>query len=288
MPLPSNLPSQLGWLRNERLQFSPAAVQMLGHYVYMLLHPDDGRVFYVGEGQRHRVFDHLLRAVQLISDGALQIIADDETDPENSEKLGTIAEILSTQRLPMMHIVRDGMATQQEAQRVEGALIDVLDYLATLKRVVPPLTNQQAGHGVTCFRTVHDVEATHGESFNLGDLPALQLGETVLFVNVNRRWGEVVTGKQSLLEVAQGRWRLSPARAAACRYVVAHAWGIVRGVFLVDSWSSLDLDRRISFQSASPDGLPGAAFRGRNIGFTFGDGRSRGSQNPVRYVRYQP
>ncbi|RZA20364.1 MAG: GIY-YIG nuclease family protein, partial [Proteobacteria bacterium] len=221
MPLPNNLPSQLGWLRNERLQFSPAAEQMLGHYVYMLLHPDDGRVFYVGEGQRQRVFDHLLKAVQLISDGALQMIEDDEADPEHSEKLGTIAKIIATKRLPLMHIVRDGMDTQEEAQRVEGALIDVLDYLAALNQIVPPLTNQLAGRGVASFRTVNDVEATHGESFSLADLPDLKVDESVLFVNVNRRWGEVVAGQQSLLEIAQGRWRLAPARAAQCRYVVA-------------------------------------------------------------------
>lgn len=284
--LPKNLPPDLEWIRNERLEFSPRTTEHLRHYVYPLMHPLDGHVFYVGEGQGQRVYDHLISAVRLMADGALQTIADDETDPEHSEKLGTIAAILRSGRLPRMSIVRDGISTQQEAQRVEGALIDVLDYLSSLDRAVPPLTNLQAGHGFASFRSVEDVEATHGQSFRMSDLPGWKEGEEVLFLNINRRWGEVASNKNSVYAVTRGWWRLSSARAGRVRIVVVHAWGIVRAVFEVGGWESPNPDGRIAFNALDPGGLAGPPFKDRNLGTVLGTGGGQGSQSPVRYASH--
>lgn len=278
-----------GWLKGHTMQFSQATAERLQHYVYMLTDPGTGAIFYVGEGQRQRVFDHIRAALELLSAGDEDALERDETDPEGSEKLRAIARILEGGSLPGMHIVREGFVNQADAQRTEGAVIDVLDYLGNLA-LLNPLTNQQAGHGVTSFRTVAEVEATHGLSFDLAHLPNLVAGDEILCLNLNNRWPEVVDGRSTLLGITHGHWRISRRRAEGCRYVVAHAFGIVRGVFVPTGWSQSDDGRRIFFDAQSgDDGIADARLRNRNVAGLFADGgRGRGTQNPVRYVTWRP
>jgi hypothetical protein len=86
------------WMVSDTMVFSAATSEALRHYVYMLTDPSDGRIFYVGEGQGQRVFRHVLDARDLLLAGSTSTLAEDETDQENSQRLGTIAKILITGR----------------------------------------------------------------------------------------------------------------------------------------------------------------------------------------------
>ena len=44
--------------------FSPITQERIGSYVYMLIDPRDNKIFYVGEGQGNRVFDHEQEAIE--------------------------------------------------------------------------------------------------------------------------------------------------------------------------------------------------------------------------------
>jgi len=47
---------------NPQREFSPAVVEALGYYVYLLKDPETDKVFYVGKGTGNRIFQHLKEA----------------------------------------------------------------------------------------------------------------------------------------------------------------------------------------------------------------------------------
>lgn len=292
MPTPHD-PRDLSWMKEHPQAFSNAAAEALLHYVYMLTIPETGRPFYIGEGVGSRVFEHVKEAAvalaaadwlptqdDLDNDVGLRAEGDDETQ---SRKIRSLMDILARRKMPGMYILREGMS-QQEALRMEGACIDLLQYMFD-RDLVTGLTNLNAGHGTATFRSVEDVEAAHGESFDLDALPDRDPTREVLFLNINHRWGEVrqvdpTVAPKSLLEASQ-EWRLDPQRAARCQYVVVHALGVVRGVFRVTGWSQRNGEGRINFyaDTTPPDGLPGPALRNKNVGELFRRGRAS-----ARYV----
>ena len=96
----------------------------LGHYVYLLIDPRDGQVFYVGKGIGGRCFDH-----------------DSREDGEH--KAARMAEIEAAGLETRIDIIRHGMATKEEAYQVEAAVIDAYG--------LPNLTNKVPGHGAEEF-----------------------------------------------------------------------------------------------------------------------------------------
>ena len=44
-------------------KFSPAVVEHLGYYVYLLIRPETDEVFYIGKGTGNRIFTHLYQAI---------------------------------------------------------------------------------------------------------------------------------------------------------------------------------------------------------------------------------
>ena len=49
---------------NKKRTFEPAELQKLGKYVYALRDPRDGKIFYIGQGEKNRIFDHFYEAEQ--------------------------------------------------------------------------------------------------------------------------------------------------------------------------------------------------------------------------------
>ncbi len=96
----------------------------LAYYVYLLIDPRDGKVFYVGKGKGGRCFDHSAK-----DDGV--------------EKASKIAEIESAGLTPQVDIIRHGLENEAEAFLVESAVIDALG--------LTNLTNIAPGHGVEKF-----------------------------------------------------------------------------------------------------------------------------------------
>ena len=109
-------------------KFSPEILEELGSYVYKLIDPRDGSVFYVGKGKGNRVFAHMKAALK-----SGDLYRDEE---EISLKLKTIREIIHEQLKPLHIIHRHGL-TEKEAELVEAVLIDA----------TPGLTNIMGGIG---------------------------------------------------------------------------------------------------------------------------------------------
>lgn len=263
--------------------FSRATIEAIQSYVYALA-DDQDRIFYVGKGEGNRVFDHIEEVRRHLKENkkfkSIDPIEDqDDADSPLSPKQEIIAEMLQRKKEPKKYIIREGL-TPDQALLIEATLISVLEW-----QFGGALTNQIAGHGTAHFglKTVEELEATKGKPFCIDHLPCLEEGAEVVAINVNRRWAEVVNGTKTLIEIAEGCWKINVARARQCKYAIIHANGIVRGVFKIESWSDRDEDGRYTFRPQDRTPLKGPEFSQRNASSLFG-AAGNGAQNPIRYV----
>ena len=129
--------------------FTPYVSEQLKAYVYLLIDPRDGEVFYVGKGNGSRVFAH-----------ALDALGDEESA---SDKLDRIREIHAAGQKVEHQLLRFGL-TDRTAFEVEAAAIQLLG--------MDELTNKVEGHHVwRRGRMTTDV------AISLIDAPLLVAGE---------------------------------------------------------------------------------------------------------------
>ena len=282
---------------DELPRFSELTSQKIGSYVYALADEDD-RVFYVGKGAANRVFDHVagVQAMLIADPRAIYRLSDEDREddaPDDSvetrhlgDKQRRVGLMLLAGRLPSMHIVRDSL-DPVEASVIESALISVLDW-----QLPSGLTNLVAGHGTrkSGLKTAQELEAVSGEPFDLMALPGAAglLGESVVAININRRWAELKKGEKALLEVSEGHWKVNRDRANRCKFAIVHAGAIVRGVFEIDCCFPSDMHAcRSTFRPVRHEPLAGHSFINKNASSLFGVAGA-GSQNPIRYARIAP
>ena len=108
--------------------FSTSIIEKLAYYIYCLIDPRDGNIFYVGKGVGNRVFHHAL--------GSLQ-----ETETP-SDKIALIREIHKSGNQPVYYILRHNIQTDKQAFEYEAMAIDLL---SLVKPSQQPLTNIQGG-----------------------------------------------------------------------------------------------------------------------------------------------
>ena len=120
------------------MRFSQSTKIELGHYVYALIDPRNGLIFYIGKASaNNRAFSHL--------DGS-----NDET-----RKHAKIKEIRDVGQDPRVDVLRYGLRTVEECFEIEAAIIDTIG--------LENLTNAVRGHGINRGRqTADEVERLHG------------------------------------------------------------------------------------------------------------------------------
>lgn len=180
----------------------------LGWYVYKLIDPRDGKVFYVGKGRKNRVFDHLKEAESQNS----TIISNNEED-NISLKIVTINQIRSIGLEPIHIIHRHGMETEDEAYLAEAVLIDE----------IPGLSNIMGGH-----YSQDNGPAHVDELISKYKSETMILMHKVLAITINKSVDEGL----DLYRAVQCAWRVNPKRAEQAEFVFAVINGICRDVFV--------------------------------------------------------
>ncbi len=175
----------------------------LGHYVYLLIDPRNGEVFYVGKGVRGRCFEH-------------------NYAEEGARKAARFAEINAAGLEVKVDIIRHGMASKEEAFLVETAVIDVYG--------IENLTNKVRGHGATDFGR----ESLAALAARYAPEEAVIL-HRVVFVKLADTYRKGMSA-EGLYESARGVWNLSVEYAKDYGYVLALWEGLVVEVYQVARW----------------------------------------------------
>lgn len=224
----------------------------LKFYVYIYTDPRNGEPFYIGKGKGNRVFSHL-------------------DDPEDSDKTAKIRAIRKSGAKPQIDILRYGL-TEAEACLVEASAIDLIG--------LPSLTNRVSGHHVRSFGRIGSTEL-----IQMLSAKPVAVRHKALLITINRLYRSNMSNKE-LYEATRGTWKLSSRREHAV-YAMAVYQGIVREVYLIESWhpaGTLPYETRDTkgFKESGRwefSGIIATDLRDKYIGHSVG----MGGQNPVRY-----
>jgi hypothetical protein len=149
----------------------------LGHYVYALVDPRSGKIFYVGKASGNdRAFSHLRGAA---------------TEKEKSKR---IAEIRREKLEPRVEILRYGLQSKGHCHDVEAAIIDAIG--------LENLTNSVRGHGIDRGRQSADqVERLHGSA----SIDVEGLRESLMLFFINRTFTPTLD-EQGIYDATRQFW----------------------------------------------------------------------------------
>lgn len=235
-----------------RYKLSQSTIEKLGYYVYLLIDPRNGKIFYVGKGKGNRINQHL--------SGVLN----DETN--ETEKIKKIREIQNF-GLDVEHIVLRHELIEKEAFEVESAVIDVLGK--------DNLTNLVKGHNSEDkgLMKLEDIKIKYEAENTV-------IEEPVILININKLYQRDMTGKE-IYEATRKSWRINIDRVKNIKIAFSIYRGIIREVFLIDKWlSSPEVQGRYMFQGkVAPKDI-----REKYLNKSVSKYWKKGSQNPIKYA----
>lgn len=192
--------------------FEESEFQALNYYVYILIDPRNEKPFYVGKGNKNRVFDHCVCALE-----------DMET---TSDKYNLIREIIA-EGLQVKHvIVRNGL-TEKIAFDIEASLIDTLSYCNIL------LSNVQGGH-----HSLDNGLMTADEIKRKYNAPKLEsMRSDCILININKSYQRGF-GTDPIYQATKSCWFISESKLPNIKYVLSEFNGLIVEVFEVIDWYS--------------------------------------------------
>ena len=195
----------------------PAIVEeRLEWYVYALIDPRDGRLFYIGKGKGSRVFAHAADAVE----------GDAET-----EKLDLIRDVIESGATVETLILRHGTSNEKQAFLVESVLIDFCAMLVARNiDLRTGLTNVVAGHNSKILGVMSTSEAI--ALYEAPESPKIE--EKAILFRIPRLWTPAMP-EAELFEATHGWWKLGKHRTEA-KYGFAVSKGVIRGIYRINSW----------------------------------------------------
>ena len=211
-------------------EFSKEAIDNLKYYVYKLIDPRDGKVFYIGKGKGNRVFSHINLSERYES-----------KDEEISDKISLIREIKNDGLDVIAVIHRHGINDEDTAYQVEAALIDEYNNL----------TNIQSGHNSNDFGpiNVNQVESIYGlEKLKVDDIDK---SDKLLLIKIREEY--IKNNDNDIYRTVRYAWSLSKNRVNDIKMVAAVVNGVIKKVYRVDRWYYVPERDRYAFEGVEID-----------------------------------
>jgi hypothetical protein len=233
--------------------------EKLGRYVYLYVHPDDKKIFYVGKGIGQRALSHLSHEVE-------------------SRKVRTIRALEAEGKKPIIEILAHNLRDDETALRIEAAVIDVLG--------LDSLTNLVRGHSSGEFGRLplEEINTRYGAR-------DVDIEHPSILIRVNKLYRPGMK-EDEVLEITRGIWKVGPRREKA-RFALAVYHGVVREVFEILSWHPAGTTT-YKTRSFTPERCRGrwefegrvalARVRGAYKGRRVTSYLPEHSQNPIAYV----
>jgi uncharacterized protein len=244
---------------NENVLFDENTINCLESYVYCLVHPKTNSPFYVGKGERNRIFDHEIEA--------------QETNNQ-SDKLNIIREI-KEQGLDIDYfILRHGLSSD-EAYLIESVIIDFME------KFNGPLTNEVLGHhsDFQGLMTLDEIKRRYSAE------PLTSINSDTVIININKKYKRGL-GFDEIYNSTKEKWVISKKKIGdlknpSLKLVLAEYKGFIAEVFEVDDWYEV-LDnkgkRRFGFNGKKAEAETRNKYINRSVT------KKPGTQNPISYV----
>ena len=232
----------------------------LAYYVYALVNPLNGQVFYIGKGNGNRVFDHV--------NGVLN-----SSESTLSLKQNEISEIIQNGCEIGHYIIRHGL-TENEAFLVESVLID---YNNTM---IQKLTNEVSGHysAIWGIKTAEELI----RQYNAPDLE--QLTDPVIIININRKYKDTKSKSITVYNATKQAWVIDEKRLKSIKYALAEFQGIIIGVFEVKKWYEIRSEEDKRKQRWGFDGIEAAEeIKNKYLNKSIAKYKKKGAANPIRF-----
>lgn len=211
-------------------EFSKEAIDNLKYYVYKLIDPRDGKVFYIGKGKGNRVFSHINLSERY-----------ETKDEEISDKISLIREIKNDGLDVIAVIHRHGINDEYTAYQVEAALIDEYNNL----------TNIQSGHNSNDYGpiNVNQVESIYGlEKLKVDDIDK---SDKLLLIKIREDY--IKNNDNDIYRTVRYAWSLSKNRVNDIKMVAAVVNGVIKKVYRVDRWYYVPERDRYAFEGVEID-----------------------------------
>lgn len=234
-------------------KFNQKALENLGYYVYKLIDPRNGKVFYIGKGKGNRVYDHVQGAnLELDKEENINL------------KLLTINEI-KNEGLEVIHIIHRYGLTEKEAFEVEAALID--EYTG--------LTNIQSGHN-SDYGPLNTEQIN--KKYSLEEIEEFDEEDKVLIIKIRRT--SLEEHDNNYYETCRKSWVINKSRVDSVKQVVAVLDGVVKAVYKVNGpWiQDTENERRYLFEGEE---IVDSKYKNKLIPAKY---REKGKANPIQYT----
>ena len=233
-------------------EFPKYLAERIGYYVYILIDPETGEVFYMGKGNGNRVFAHVRQTI---------------ANPKASDKLDRIREIQAKGAEVKHEILRHGL-TDKEAFEVAAAVIDFIN--------VSNLTNKVVGHDAENRgrMTIPGIIAVYGAD-------SIEIKEPVIIIVPNKLFKRNIS-KDRLYEITRGNWVVS-ARRNKAKYAFSVYNGIVIEVYRIDRWDQVKA-RELKQKTQDRWRFTGEVAAEMQHYVSKSVASYIGAQNPIRYV----